>query len=208
MKKKKTGETCYFVRENEISGKIEYFDFASMRFTDSRVKNTTFSTIDAMTTLFDDESDFEFYINPSDESCEYYNYKIMARHDKKENYKYYNVIWNDYKLNALSKITDDKVDFSLPIVYSVFEEMISEIKKIGSGFALAIECNKSNDKRLSDYSKKLLGALASNRETLRTEMLVDAFSDYNEIRALYLNYKGYQNRNESYRLQLKKLFNK
>ncbi len=205
--KKKCTETCYLIRENELDGKIEYFDFTSMKFNDSKLRSTTFSTIDAMTTLFDDERDFEFYINPTDESNITYNYKIMSRCDKKENYKYYNVIWNDYKLNALSKITDDRVDFSLPIVYSIFDEIISEIKKIGSGFALSIECSKSNDKRLNDYSKKLIGALASNKDALSTSVLVDAFSDYKEIRALYLNFKGYQNRNESYKLQLKKIFN-
>lgn len=204
MKKKKSTETCYLVRENELGGKLEYFDIASMKFTESKVKSTNFSTIDAMTTLFDDESDFEFYLSPLEENNNSYSYKIMYRYDKKDNYKYYNVIWNDYKLNALSKITEDRVDFSLPIVYSIFDEMISEIRKIGSGFALSVECCKSNDKRLSDYSKKLIGALASNKETLKTEMLIEPFLNYKEMRALYLNYKGYQNRDESYKLQLRK----
>lgn len=208
MKKKKNTETCYLVRENELGGKLEYFDIASMKFTELKVKSSNFSTIDAMTTLFDDERDFELYLNPLEENNNSYNYKIMYRYDKKDNYKFYNVIWNDYKLNALSKITEDRVDFSLPIVYGIFDEMISEIRKIGSGFAFSVECSKSNDKRLSDYSKKLIGALASNREALKTEMLIDSFLDYKEMRALYLNYKGYQKRDESYKLQLRKLLGK
>lgn len=205
MKKKYT-ETCYLIRENETNDKIEYFDFNLMKFTDSCDKSVPFSTIDAMTTLFDDENDFECYINPQDENNEFYNYNIMAKNGKNGNFKFYGVIWNDFKLNALSKVTDDKVDFSLPIVYSIFYEIISEIKNNGSAFALFVSSAKSNDRRLSDYSEKIIGVLASNTTSLSSRMLIDSFLDYKEIRALYLNYKAYQKRYESYQLQLKKLF--
>ena len=130
----------------------------------------------------------------------------MAKNGKNGNFKFYGVIWNDFKLNALSKVTDDKVDFSLPIVYSIFYEIISEIKNNGSAFALFVSSAKSNDRRLSDYSEKIIGVLASNTTSLSSRMLIDSFLDYKEIRALYLNYKAYQKRYESYQLQLKKLF--
>lgn len=206
MKKEKCKEFCYLIRENETNNKIEYFDFNLMKFTNSCKNTVPFSTIDAMTTLFDDEKEFEFYFNEQGEDNKFYNYKIMFKFGINGDFKYCKVIWNDFKLNALSKITDNKVDFSLPIVYSVFDEIISEIKKNGSAFAFALSCAKSSEKKLSDYCEKLIGALACNPKSLSTEMLVDAFRDYRDMRALYLNYKGYQKRDESYKLQLKKLF--
>ena len=177
----------------------EYFDFETMDFSDKKGKGVQLSTIDALTTLFFDGQDLDNYLDKkTDIEREYgYRYYISYTSRKNDEEKTMEVVWNDPILNAISKITDNKIDLAHDNVYHFYVNALDEIKDPRSGLAMSILHSKKESTRLNDYQRGIVGVLASYTSTKRAPSEYDiarAFENYKDFRALYLGYKDYHTR--------------
>ncbi|MBR1386672.1 MAG: hypothetical protein IJ568_07575 [Bacilli bacterium] len=196
----------YFLkRENIYKEEIEFFNFKTMDFEDKRNEGVMLSTIDSMTTLFSDGDELERYLSKDTRKEHMYKYIIVYRNNKNEEERELNPVWDDMKLNAISKISDGKINYDNNIMIELAEEIFDEIKKPNSLLARKIVKAKKNDLKLDDYNKKLVGALASSKRSPFIGDLTEAFSSYKEFRALYLNYKENQNKKDDWKEILRKL---
>ena len=184
---KNTG-SYYLIREDIENEYIEYFDFENMEFLPKITKGVVLSTIDSLTTMFLSESDLSDYIDKV-ESIYKYTYKIIHKSFSKKEDKVLNVIWNDKYLSSISKISDSKVDFTSDYNFFILYEIINAVKDKKNGLVKTISSSKKESTKLSDRNKKIILDIANTNKEPSPKVLMEIFSDYNEFRALYLNYK-------------------
>lgn len=195
----------FFKRENIYNDDIEFFNFKTMDFEDARSEGVMLSTIDSMTTLFTDGDELERYLSKDSNKEHMYKYMIVYRNNKNEEDKELKPVWDDMKLNAISKISDGKINYDNSIMIEIAYEIFNEIKNPNSLLARRIVKERKNDYKLDDYNKKLIGALASSKRSPSINDLTEAFSSYKEFRTLYLNYKDNKNKNDDWKVTLRKL---
>lgn len=184
---KNTG-SYFLVREDILNEYIEYFDFENMYFTSKLTKGVMLSTVDALTTMFNDEKELSDYIDKI--SQEYnFTYKILHKSFGKKEDKVLNVVWNDIYLSSLSKLADFKVDFTNDYNFQILYDIINAVKNKKNGLLKSITSSKKESTKLSDYNKKIIMEIVNTNKEPTPKDLMEIFSDYNEIRALYLNYK-------------------
>lgn len=177
------------VREDIENEYIEYFDFETMSFVNKVTKGVDISTIDAMTTLFEDENGFVDYVSKVKDDNEYFfDYKIIYATNKTKEEKILKIIWNDSKLNSISKLADGKVDFVSDLNFNLFLNIIEEIKK-KNGLTKRILTSKKESFKLNDQNRKIVEIISGLKVDVPIKDLIEVFSDYKEYRALYLNYK-------------------
>lgn len=178
----------HLIREDIENEYIEYFDFENMEFTPKITKGVMLSTIDALTTMFLNENDLSNYIDKIESEYKY-TYKIIHKSFGKREDKVLNVIWDDKKLSSISKISDFKVDFSSDYNFLILYDIINAIKDKKNGLVKAICSSKKESTKLNDRNKKIILDIANTNKEPLPKDLMEIFSDYNEFRALYLNYK-------------------
>ena len=176
------------VREDIDNEHIEYFDFESMTVVNNVTKGVDISSIDALTTLFDDEKELSEYVDKVDSDYSY-TYKIIFTTNKSKEEKVLKIVWNDPTLSSFSKIADGKVDFTSDYNFNTFFSIISDIKDSRNGLAKRIVSSKKESFKLNDQNKKIVEVIASSRKEIPYKDLMDSFFEYKECRALYLNYK-------------------
>ena len=193
----------FFERIGKDNHQKEFFNFDTMSYCRKKPNGVFLSTIDAMTTLFNDGNDLDDYI---ENEIGNYEYRISYIYKKKE----YNLIpvWNDYKLNAISKTHNGNVDFKSEIPNSMMTVIFNEVMNPASGFALRVMKSKDNSYALEDNNKKLVGFLASTRNKSIIGNYVKTFSNYHEFRKMYLNYKEYEEDTNKLGTELKKFYKK
>ena len=178
----------HLIREDIENEYIEYFDFENMEFTPKITKGVMLSTIDALTTMFLNENDLSNYTDKIESEYKY-TYKIIHKSFGKKEDKVLNVIWDDKKLSSISKISDSKVDFSSDYNFLILYDIINAIKDKKNGLVKAISSSKKESTKLNDRNKKIILDIANTNKEPLPKDLMEIFSDYNEFRALYLNYK-------------------
>lgn len=181
------------IREDIENEYLEYFDFDSMSFVNKVTKDVDLSSIDALTTLFENQEELSDYIDKVEEFHNEYNYsyKIIYTINKTKEEKVLKIVWNDPTLSSFSKLADGKVDFSNDKNYYTFLYIIESIKKCKNGLVKRIMTSKKESYRISDNNKKIIETLTNSKKEVSFKDLMDVFSDYKECRALYLNYKYY-----------------
>jgi len=180
----------YLIREDMENEYIEYFDFENMTFVPKITKGVMLSTIDALTTIFLDDSELSDYIDKI--KTEYkYMYKIIHKSFGKKEDKVLNAVWNDKYLSSISKLADFKVDFTNDYNFLILYDIIKAVKDKKNGLSKAITTSKKESTRLNDKNKKIILEIANSSKELLPKDMMEIFSDYNEFRALYLNYKNY-----------------
>ncbi len=206
----KNNGTYYLIKEDLLDGSIEYFNFEEMDFSLEKGKGVSLPTIDAMTSLFSNGQELCNYLGKKDTLERDYPFRFYIAYMplKKENERHLDAVFDDVTLNAISKITDGKIDYSHGNVYDKFIEMITAIKDARTGLAMRLTHSKKDSTRLSDYNKSIVGVLASSSSTHKEPSLpelMETFSTYKEFRALYLAFK--ENNANTYTLasQVKKL---
>ena len=179
------------VREDIDNEYVEFFDFESMSFVNKITKGVDISTIDSMTTLFVDENDFMNYFDKIKNNDEYnYKYKIIYTTNKSREEKVLKIVWDDARLNSISKLADGKVDFASDYNFSLFLEILEEIKK-KNGLTKRISTSKKESFKLNEQNRKIIEIISGLKVEVPIKDLIEVFSDYKEYRALYLNYKYY-----------------
>ena len=178
----------HLIREDIENEYIEYFDFENMEFTPKITKGVMLSTIDALTTMFFSDEELSDYIDKIENEYKY-TYKIIHKSFGKKEDKVLNVIWDDKKLSSISKISDFKVDFSSDYNFLILYDIINAIKDKKNGLVKAISSSKKESTKLNDRNKKIILEIANTNKEPLPKDLMEIFSDYNEFRALYLNYK-------------------
>ena len=178
----------HLIREDIENEYIEYFDFENMEFTPKITKGVMLSTIDALTTMFFSDEELSDYIDKIENEYKY-TYKIIHKSFGKKEDKVLNVIWDDKKLSSISKISDSKVDFSSDYNFLILYDIINAIKDKKNGLVKAISSSKKESTKLNDRNKKIILDIANTNKEPLPKDLMEIFSDYNEFRALYLNYK-------------------
>ena len=178
----------HLIREDIENEYIEYFDFENMEFTPKITKGVMLSTIDALTTMFFSDEELSDYIDKIENEYKY-TYKIIHKSFGKREDKVLNVIWDDKKLSSISKISDSKVDFSSDYNFMILYDIINAIKDKKNGLVKAISSSKKESTKLNDRNKKIILEIANTNKEPLPKDLMEIFSDYNEFRALYLNYK-------------------
>lgn len=178
----------HLIREDIENEYIEYFDFENMEFTPKLTKGVMLSTIDALTTMFFSDEELSDYIDKIENEYKY-TYKIIHKSFGKKEDKVLNVIWDDKKLSSISKISDSKVDFSSDYNFMILYDIINAIKDKKNGLVKAISSSKKESTKLNDRNKKIILDIANTNKEPLPKDLMEIFSDYNEFRALYLNYK-------------------
>lgn len=178
----------HLIREDIENEYIEYFDFENMEFTPKITKGVMLSTIDALTTMFFSDEELSDYIDKIENEYKY-TYKIIHKSFGKKEDKVLNVIWDDKKLSSISKISDFKVDFSSDYNFLILYDIINAIKDKKNGLVKAISSSKKESTKLNDRNKKIILDIANTNKEPLPKDLMEIFSDYNEFRALYLNYK-------------------
>jgi hypothetical protein len=176
----------YLIRINERTDEIDYFDFGLMDFSIKKGNIATLSSIDCLTTMFEDQDDFEEFIYRDLNTDHDYTYKIQYT-NKKGTVKYIPVVWNDYKLNALSKVANGRVDYSIEENYDSLSEIVERIKDVASGTARKIVTNKKEGFKISDDNKSIVEVIASSNKDVPFDAILKSFSIYTEARALYLS---------------------
>ena len=177
------------IREDIENEYIEYFDFEKMAFVDKIAKSVDISTIDALTTLFSDQEELNDYLSVSKNNNDYnYKYKIIYKQNRKSEEKLFKCIWNDPSLSSISKLSDNKVDFTSESNYSLFLKIIEDIKNNQNGLVKRIVTSRKESFKLNKNNIKIIECIASGEE-IPLKDLMDIFSDYKEYRALYINYK-------------------
>ena len=189
----KNSGSYFLVRDK--NGIIDYFDFHKMRFSKYSSDGVSLSTIDSLTTWFPDGQYLCNFLDRTDVIKSNYDYKFYIKqiipNSKSPKPNMY-VVWEDSTLNAISKITDGKVDLFHENVYEIFLNMINEIKDQQSGLARILLTSNRPEFRLSKLNKDTVEVLASSSSTKKMPLfseLVKCFLPYNEFRALYLAYK-------------------
>ena len=184
---KNTG-SYHLIREDIENEYIEYFDFENMEFIPKVTKGVMLSTIDALTTMFFSDEELSDYIDKIENEYKY-TYKIIHKSFGKKEDKVLNVIWDDKKLSSISKISDFKVDFSSDYNFMILYDIINAVKDKKNGLVKAISSSKKESTKLNDRNKKIILDIANTNKEPLPKDLMEIFSDYNEFRALYLNYK-------------------
>ncbi len=188
-------ENYHLVRSNLNNANLDYFDFNEMCFTKERSNGVPLSTIDAVTTWFPDGEYFCNYLDRTDTIKQDYNYAFYI-----EQYRYLKgiegphmyVVWNDITLNAITKITDGRIDLVHEEVYHIFLDIVEELKNPQSALAEMLLTSERPETRLTDVSKSLVKDLSVSSVTGKQPTfyeMVDTFSPYDDFRALYLAYK-------------------
>ncbi len=179
------------IREDIENEYLEYFDFESMSFVNKVTKEVDLSSIDVLTTLFENQEELSNYIDKVEEfHSEYnYSYKIIYTTNKTKEEKVLKVVWNDSTLSSFSKLADGKVDFTSEKNYYTFFNIIESIKDTKNGLSRKIATSKKESYRLSDHNRKIVEVLSSSKKEIPFKDLMEVFADYKECRALYLNYK-------------------
>ena len=187
------------IREDIDNEYLEYFDFETMSFVNKVTTGLDLSSIDALTTLFEDERELSNYIDKVEEFHNEYNYsyKIIYTTNKSKEEKVLKIVWNDPTLSSFSKLADGKVDFTSDKNYFTFLNIIESIKDTKNGLAKRIATSKKESYRLNEHNKKIVEVLASSKKEVPFKDLMEVFSDYKECRALYLNYKHNNLENEN-----------
>lgn len=170
-------------------------------------RGTALSTIDSMTSLFEDEKAFENYLKKEeiDEEETEYDYKILYRDKRRKKDIYLPVIWNDMNISSLSRLANGTVDYTSENNFELINKIINEIKNVSNGLAKKIATSKKSATEISDNNKKIVTLIASSKKEVPFGTIIDAFRSYKEIRALYLNYKDREYELLDYKEMLKKL---
>ena len=71
----------------------------------------------------------------------------------------------------------------------ILYDIINAIKDKKNGLVKAISSSKKESTKLNDRNKKIILDIANTNKEPLPKDLMEIFSDYNEFRALYLNYK-------------------
>lgn len=185
---KNTG-TYYLIREDIENEYFEFFDFEDMKFSTKSKKGVMLATIDALTTMFEHEEKLCDYIDKVNSDYKY-TYKIIHKSFSKKDDKVLNVVWNDKYLSSISKLADFKVDFTNEHNYFLLYDIINAVKNKKNGLLKSIMSSKKESTKLSENNRKLILEIANTGKEPLPKDLMDIFSDYNEFRALYLNYKN------------------
>ena len=199
--------TYYLIKENIEEDKLEIFNFEIMDFAKMEKRGTALSTIDSMTSLFEDEKAFENYLKREeiDEEETEYDYKILYRDKRRKKDIYLPVIWNDMNISSLSRLANGTVDYTSENNFELINKIINEIKNVSNGLAKKIATSKKSATEISDNNKKIVTLIASSKKEVPFGTIIDAFRSYKEIRALYLNYKDREYELLDYKEMLKKL---
>ena len=201
---KNTVEKYYFIRENKVNHTIEYFDFESNRYTNKKVLAVSLSTIDSMTSYFDNPEELDDYFERENNNNSQ-QYKYMIIHSDKSNKNSLHPIWGDYRISSLSRVSNENVDFTHDLNCSLLLEILEKIKDSSNGLAKRIVKSSDEETELCVYNKTLVAVLASSDKIPSIEVISQAFKPYKEFRALYLNYKKNIEKNTSFKDQLQKL---
>jgi hypothetical protein len=196
----------YLIKENKNTNEIEYFNFESMEFSRIIPKGVALSTLDSLTSMFQDGIEFESFIKRKDIEEEYpYEYKIEYKDKRRKQDLYLSVIWNDMRISAMSKLADGCVDYSNWSNYELLFNIIDDVKDSSSGLAKRIASSKKDSTKISDQNKKLVVVIASSRKEVPIGDILNAFKSYKEFRALYLSYKENDNGLVNLKEMLKRL---
>ena len=193
----------YFERIGKENHQKEFFNFDTMTYCKKKPEGVSLSTIDAMTTLFTDGKDLDDYIeNEIDE----YTYRISYIYKKEEHHLI--PVWDDMKLNAISKTHNFDVDFGATIPKNILLEIFDELVTSSSGFRSKMLKREDESHHLDYNSEKTVNLIAANRNRRLIEEFVKVFSNYHEFRKLYLNYRDYYENNYKLAEELQKVFQK
>ena len=196
----------YLIKENKNTNEVEYFNFETMDFSRNIFKGVALSTLDSLTSMFVDGREFEGFIKRKEVPDDYpYEYKIEYKDKRRKQDLYLPVIWNDMKINAMSKLADGYVDFSNWSNYELLFSIVDDIKDNTTGLAKRIASSKKDSTKVSDQNKKLVVVIASSRKEVPIGDILDAFKNYKEFRALYLGYKENDNGLVNLKEMLKRL---
>ena len=208
----KDNKNYYLIREDIDNECLEYFDFETMNFVNKVTKGVNLAAIDVLTTMFPDGNSLNNYIKKVDNKEYNYTYKIIYTKNRIKEEKVLKVIWDDLTLNSMSKLADDSVDFTNDYNCSTLLSIIEEIKNVKNGLARKIATSKKESYRLNDNNIKIVEVIASSKKNIPFKDLIEIFSDYKEIKSLYLNYKYNNLENEktfqNQLMKIKELLNK
>lgn len=198
----------YLIKEDILTEQTEYFDFETMDFSTSKPGGVPLSTIDSLTTIFENGYELDSYVSKEKTKKIEYRFKIIYNLKRKVKEIELDPVWNDATLNAMSKTAEGHVDFTIDNNLFTLQEIQKEILNVSSGLARRINGSRKESTKLNETNKKIIGALASGSKLIHFGDLLTIFSDYKEFRALYLNYK--ENKINAYtntlQEQLKKLY--
>jgi hypothetical protein len=196
----------YLIKENKNTGEIEYFNFESMEFSRIIPKGVALSTLDSLTSLFVDGSEFESFVSKKDiNDSNPYEYEIEYKDKRRKQDLYLPVVWNDMRISAMSKLADGYVDYSNWSNYELLFNIVDDIKDNTTGLAKRIASSKKDSTKISDQNKKLVVVIASSRKEVPIADILESFKNYKEFRALYLNYKENDNGLVNLKEMLKRL---
>lgn len=175
--------TYYLIKENVEEDKIEIFNFEIMDFARVEKRGVALSTIDSLTSFFEDGKALERYLKKDevdDDEVEY-EYKILCKNKREKEDIYLPVIWNDTNISSLSKLANGIVDYTSEYNFELMNKIIS------------------------DNNKKIVALIAHSDKEVPLAAILDAFKSYKEVRALYLNYRDNEMELLQYNQILKKL---
>ena len=193
---KKRSHLYQLVLENNSKKRKEYFHFDAMTFKKEKPKKgVKLSTIDALTTLFDDHEEMFDYLGIL---FEFEDIKLSIEYKPRPNgeFRYLDVVWADKALSSLSKISEHGVDFTGSKQYDTIMEIIEEIKKEDTGFIMQLLNPDKEDIRISDKARALVSAHSVSVDDRVVGSLIQHFKDYDDCRPLYLAYKEYKESNK------------
>lgn len=177
----------YLMRKEVISGLTQYFDFERAKYSNRKSKAMTIATIDSLTTIFTDGNELDAHFDR--ETDREFKYKIIVYKDNKN--KHLNVIWYDPTLKALTTLKDGKVNFTGERQAKTMLNIISELKNPESNFRRKVLNTKRDEFKITYESKVILAAFIKKPNDENLNKFIEAFSSYEDCRALYLAYKDH-----------------
>lgn len=200
----KKSQLFYLTRVKRDNLEKEYFHFDEMRFDSEKPKRgVKLSTIDAMTSLFDDENDFILYINRDSLEGNNYNYQIEYKLKPVSDPKTLDVVWNNPTISALSKISENKVDFTGTKQFDTLNSIMNELKDPESGFIMHIMKPDREDIRISDKARAIVNVLNISKDDNLFHDFIEQFKDYKDFRSLFLGYEEYKKTNNKAKIIIK-----